>query len=247
MDYAEWAPYYRRIQSEFGFPFDREESSARLLERLLPVGAKADPLPQLRPLFHGKSVIVAGLAPSLGAPPLWKLPSSVDLPVLVAADGATSRCLDGGLVPDVIVTDLDGPIPAELSANARGARVVVHAHGDNEGAIREWLPQFTGILSGSWAGPPRAGLLNVGGFTDGDRAAFLAEHLGARRIFLWAFDFEDPEESEPKARQRKLAKLRWARELLGLLASRRRSEVYSWDSTGAVSRYEPSVTGPSIQ
>ena len=30
---------------------------------------------------------------------------------------------------------------------------------------------------------------NFGGFTDGDRAVFLAEELGAKKIFLIGFDF----------------------------------------------------------
>ncbi len=71
---------------------------------------------------------------------------------------------------------------------------------------------------GLLGGPSAARLLNVGGFTDGDRAVFLAEHSGARRILLWGFDFGSVDEPDPGARARKLAKLAWAGRLIGELA-----------------------------
>jgi len=111
--------------------------------------------------------VVVGRAPRAGPPPLWQRPAAARAPAVIAADGATTVCLNAGLVPDVIVTDLDGPVASEVAANVRGALVAVHAHGDNAPAIDRWVPEFTGQLAGSWAGPPRDGLFDVGGFTDG--------------------------------------------------------------------------------
>ncbi len=232
MEYSAWAPHYERIRAEFGFPFDREQRAAALLESLLPRAARHDPLPRLRELLSGREVVVAGLAPSAGPPPLWRRPGGGEPTAIVAADGATTACLAAGIVPSVIVTDLDGPIPSEIAANRRGSLVVVHAHGDNVEALREWVPQFPGEVVGSWAGPPREGLLDVGGFTDGDRAAFLAAHTGARRVLLWGFDFDHVTETDPAGRARKLAKLAWARTLLAELAAAGPVPILTWNPDG---------------
>ncbi|MFY9716407.1 MAG: 6-hydroxymethylpterin diphosphokinase MptE-like protein, partial [Thermoplasmata archaeon] len=158
-------------------------------------------------------------------------------PAIVAADGATAPCLSAGLVPAVVVTDLDGPVPSEISAGGRGSLVLVHAHGDNVPALERWVPEFPGELAGSWAGPPRPELIDVGGFTDGDRAAYLAEALGARRILLWGFDFERTDEPDPTRRATKLAKLRWARDLLSDLARSSRTPILRWGLDGSLVPY----------
>ncbi len=237
MRYETWAPQYERLRSDLGFAWDRERASADRLAELLPLPYRADPLARIVPLLRGRDVIVVGLAPGAGPPPLWKLPATDPTPALVAADGAAATCLGAGLVPSVVATDLDGPVPAEIEANRRGSLVLVHAHGDNRPAIDEWVPQFPAALAGSWAGPPREALIDVGGFTDGDRAAYLADHAGARRILLWGFDFEEVEETDPAARERKRAKLRWARELLGFLAANGGSPLFSWRRDGSLVRY----------
>ncbi len=241
--YESWAPHYARIRAEFGFPFDREVAAERTLATLLPKAAKRDALDRIAARLKGRDAIVVGLAPRAGPPPIWKLPSQAPSPALLAADGATTNCLDAGLVPAVITTDLDGPVASEVAANRRGSLVVIHAHGDNLGILRQWVHQFPGELAGSWAGPPRDGLLNVGGFTDGDRAAYLADHVGATRILLWGFEFERTEETDPIARARKLAKLRWARDLIGLLAREGSAPTFLWRPDGSL---EPYLTGISV-
>ena len=244
MEYALWAPFYDRIAREFGFAFEREERSAGRLEALLDPTARSDPLARVRARLAGRDVIVVGLAPKAGPPPIWRLRSAERSPAVVAADGATATCLDAGVVPEVVVTDLDGPLPTEVGANRRGSLVVVHAHGDNLAAVEEWVPQFPSALAGSWAGPPRPALFNVGGFTDGDRAVFLAEHSGARRILLWGFNFEEVDEPDPTRRARKLAKLEWARRLIGELARSGHSHIQSWARDGSLVAYPP---GSSVE
>ncbi|MCI4317688.1 MAG: DUF115 domain-containing protein, partial [Thermoplasmata archaeon] len=247
VEYAEWEPQYHRIMAEFGFSWPRERKSAERLRELLPDAALEAPERRLAARLRGRDAIVVGLAPHVGAPPLWKLASAVRPPAIIAADGAAARCLDAGLVPEVVATDLDGPVPSEVSANARGALVVVHAHGDNLPAIDRWVPEFGGELAGSWSGPPEGGLIDVGGFTDGDRAAYLAHHFGASRILLWGFDFENVEESGPAESARKKEKLRFARENIRALVRAGPPKVYSWEPDGRIRDYGPTETGPSTQ
>jgi len=231
--YSRWAPLYDEIRADFGYPFDREEEAARTLERLLPPAARERPWERLKTRLRGREAIVVGLGPGAGPPPIWRLPPSSPGPAVVAADGATRTCLEAGVVPSVVVTDLDGPVSSEVEANGRGALVVVHAHGDNVRALEQWVPQFPGELVGSWAGPPRPALVNPGGFTDGDRAAYLAEEAGARRVLLWGFDLESVEETEPRAQELKRRKLRWAARALSELADQGRVPLAFWRRDGS--------------
>ncbi|HYA71500.1 MAG TPA: 6-hydroxymethylpterin diphosphokinase MptE-like protein [Thermoplasmata archaeon] len=239
MEYSQWAPRYDRIRAEFGFPFEREVAAADLLASLLPSSAPADPIARLRPLVEGRTAVVVGLAPRAGPPPLWRLPPTARAPAIISADGATATCLDAGLVPTIVVTDLDGPVAAEVAANRRGSVVVIHAHGDNRPALEEWVGQFPGEVVGSWAGPPRPRLLNVGGFTDGDRAAYLADHLGAEQVLLWGFDFGRTAPTDPAAHEVKLVKLTWAERMLGELAADGRAPLFRWRSDGTLAPYPP--------
>ncbi len=247
MEYSRWAPRYDAIRTEFGFPFDRERESADALLRLLPAEARNAPLPRLRARLEGRDAIVVGAAPSAGPPPVWRLPATAPEPAIVAADGGTEPCLAARLVPTVVVTDLDGPVPSEVAANRQGAVVVVHAHGDNLPALEAWVPEFPGELAGSWAGPPTDELLDVGGFTDGDRAAYLAEACGSRRILLWGFDFDRVDEPTPDAQSRKRAKLAWARRLLAELDRDGGTPVFLWRRDGSLVPYPDGRSGPSTR
>jgi len=237
VEYNEWVSRYDRIRAELGFPFEREAAAADLLVSLLPASAPLEPLERLRPLVNGRTAVVVGLAPRTQPPPLWRLPAGDRAPALIAADGATETCLGAGLIPTIVVTDLDGPVPAEILANSRGATVVIHAHGDNRPALLEWVAQFPGEVVGSWAGPPRPRLLNVGGFTDGDRSAYLADHLGAERILLWGFDFQHTAPTDVAAHELKLVKLAWAERMLGELARDGKTPLYLWRPDGRIVPY----------
>lgn len=110
--------------------------------------------------------------------------------VLVAADGATTAMIEQKIVPDIVATDLDGNIDDILLANLRGANIVIHAHGDNIERIASLTSFFNNVL-GTTQAQPIGNLYNFGGFTDGDRAIFLAVALGASEITLAGMDFGD--------------------------------------------------------
>ncbi|KAF5423700.1 MAG: hypothetical protein C5S45_00565, partial [Candidatus Methanocomedens sp.] len=86
--------------------------------------------------------------------------------------------MDMGIVPHIIVTDLDGDVKAEIKASQAGAVMVVHGHGDNIPIIMSIVPKLCNVV-GSTQTVPLDNVHNFGGFTDGDRCVFLARELGA--------------------------------------------------------------------
>jgi len=205
MQFATWEPLYQSILKDFGFSPEMDEEAAMLLAKLL-----RDREPLLcaaEAIVGGHRIVVCGNAPTLDKE-LVGLQERGG--VFLAADGATAVLLRHGIVPDMVVTDLDGPFPAILKANQMGSIVVVHAHGDNLDALDRYVPQLERII-GTVQCRPMPGLYNFGGFTDGDRCVFLAKELGAASITLVGFDFEDESVTPRKKR-----KLEWAKRLIEL-------------------------------
>jgi uncharacterized Rossmann fold enzyme len=208
MDFEAWEPFYVQILKDFGFSRTDDEAVAQELDASL--GGRRASDAELRDLIRGKEVTIAGNAPRLSE----EIEEVRGL--LITADEATSVLVQEGAKPAVIVTDLDGIVADQVKANDAGALAVVHAHGDNGPAVRKWAPLFAGRTVATTQSRPSGGLRNFGGFTDGDRAVFLADHFGASRIHLVGFDFEhpSPKDGDPRAKQRKLD---WAYILLNAL------------------------------
>ncbi len=137
---------------------------------------------------------------------------------IVVADSATSILVDADIKADMIVTDLDGVIEDQAELNRRGAVVFVHAHGDNQEALKKYLHLFPGPLVGTCQCEPPKGLVNYGGFTDGDRAACICSELGAQKVYLAGFDFKNPAEKPGRRSEVKRRKLEWAKEIMQMLA-----------------------------
>jgi len=199
--FEDWEPYYLRILAHFSFDRARDEEAARLLAALL----TRDDLPLLEGIIRGKPATVCGNGPNLTSEldRIWG--------TVIAADGAANRLFSRGIRPDAIVTDLDGATDAFVAMNRAGTVIVVHAHGDNMDLLRRWVPRFPGPLVGTTQSRPFDGIHNFGGFSDGDRAVFLAEALGATEVVIAGFDLDDPNVDPVKR-----GKLLYARELLRL-------------------------------
>ncbi len=223
MEWADWEPHYLEILRDFGFDRGRDEEASRILADLLP-SPRAGPR-DLGERLHDRVVTVLGNGPNL-KDELGRAEGTI-----VAADEATTVALHGGILPDVIVTDLDGQVEDQIEAHKQGALVVIHAHGDNIDALRHWAPSFGPLSLGTTQAEPFDGIHNFGGFTDGDRAVYLADHFGAREIRLAGFDFDRPNpKDQPTAA--KLRKLAWARRLLDDLRRRRPLIDPSFASSG---------------
>jgi 2-amino-4-hydroxy-6-hydroxymethyldihydropteridine diphosphokinase len=199
--FEDWEPYYLRILGDLSFDRAKDEEAARLLAALLP----RDSLATLRRRIRRKTVTVCGNGPNL-IPELERIRGTV-----IAADGAANRLYEAGIRPAAIVTDLDGATEAFIGMNRAGTVIVVHAHGDNMDLLRFWVPLFTGPLVGTTQARPFGRIHNFGGFSDGDRAVFMALALDAGEVVLAGFLLDDPSVNPMKRK-----KLLWARTLLAL-------------------------------
>jgi uncharacterized Rossmann fold enzyme len=213
MNFAEWEPVYERILADFGFDRAADE---RARDRLADL---TGPFDFDRLDVTGETVIIAGAGPSLEA----------DLDGIARADRtvfaastAADRLREGGIAVDCMVTDLDKNPETVRKLTDVGTPVAVHAHGDNESLVREVVPTLDGEhVLGTTQAAPVGPVVNFGGFTDGDRTAFLADRCGAHSMEFVGWDFDDGSVSAMKRR-----KLVWAERLLYWL-ERRRGERFS--------------------
>lgn len=191
MEFGLWEKYYKEILDDFGFSRQADEESAKLLDEILSTEGclTLDELSEI--VGFSDKFIVFGAGPSLKEH-VQLLKEDYDLKdyVLVAADGATTALIEERLSPDIVATDLDGNIDDILLANLRGANIAIHAHGDNIDRIASLSSFFNNVI-GTTQAQPIGNLYNFGGFTDGDRALFLAVALGASEIILAGMDFGD--------------------------------------------------------
>lgn len=219
MNFREWKKFYYEILKDFSFSEKSDAKAAEILNELL----KPVDISILRKKIQGRRVNVYGAGPSLEK--IKKFPRGIN----IAADGAASFLLERGVVPDIIVTDLDGKIKDLLRANRKGSLVVVHAHGDNIDAIKKYAAKFK---IGTTQSKPFGSLHNFGGFTDGDRAVFLAEHFKAKKIALYGMDFRSKigRYSFSRDSKTKRKKLLWAEKLINYLRRNSRVEI-TWSKS----------------
>jgi len=202
MEFKDWEPHYCEILAYFGFDRAGDEEAARLLASLMP----RDNLLSLAALTCDNPVTVCGNAPCL-KDELGKIHG-----VVFAADAAADVLDVHGIRPDAVFTDLDGASDRLLELNESGTIVIVHAHGNNIALLKHWVPRFKGPLVATTQSNPLPHVHNFGGFSDGDRAVFAADELGAEQITLVGFDLDD-KDVDPLKR----GKLFWARKLLALI------------------------------
>jgi len=215
MRWGLWHPRYEEIVTRLGLDKKADEAAAKTLNDFLP---KPD-IRRLTSLIKGKECIVLGAGPSLDDD-LKKFERAGFLnKTLISADGATSAVLKYR-DPEIIATDLDGNVADQLGAWRRGSWLVVHAHGDNIEQVKKTAPALNERVIGTTQTKPFGKLFNFGGFTDGDRAAFMAHELGASKIYLIGMDLGTKigRRSGDKNRERKLIKLEICGELLSWLA-----------------------------
>lgn len=213
MDFDEWEPVYRAILADFGYDRVDDERARDLLADLLPAGSSQSLPPTLD--VQG-TVAIAGAGPSLET----DLEPVRQADCVFAASTAAGRLRNEGVSPGCVVTDLDKHPDAVRRLTHEETPIAVHAHGDNVDLLREHVPDCDPeFVVPTAQAAPTGPVRNFGGFTDGDRAAFMADHLGADTLVFPGWDFEDSSVSAAKAR-----KLQWAERLLYWLERRRGAE-----------------------
>jgi len=219
-----WESKYKEILKDFGYSRKKDSQSCKLLDSLLP---KKTSIVKIRDLIENKPVFVVGAGPSL--PSCISILKKHKKVTKIVADGATKAIIENGLKPDIVVTDLDGDIISLKKTGRTNTIMVVHAHGDNSEKIH-LVKNFKNCI-GTTQTKPIGIVNNFGGFTDGDRCVFLANHFNAKKIILLGMDFGTRigKYSKGKVGNRavKIAKLRCGKKLLEWLAPKSKSDLYS--------------------
>ena len=219
-----WESKYREILKDFGYSRKKDTQSCKLLDSLLP---KKTPIVKIRNLIENKPVFVIGAGPSL--PSCISILKKYKKITKIVADGATKAIIENNLKSDIVVTDLDGDIKSLKKVGRTDTIMIVHAHGDNAEKIH-LVKDFKNCI-GTTQTKPVGKVHNFGGFTDGDRCVFLANHFNAKKIILLGMDFGTIIGKYSKSsvinRNVKIAKLRCGKKLLEWLAQKSGSELYS--------------------
>ncbi|MGC8974987.1 MAG: 6-hydroxymethylpterin diphosphokinase MptE-like protein [Thermoprotei archaeon] len=223
LDDLVWVSLHSVIRREFGFSDEEDFAAAEILDLVMQGfnRTRIEVLRDLKKSVEGSKVLVVGAGPSCER--VSEFASSYD--VVVAADGALRCCRRASVEPQVLVTDLDGVSLSDLMSF--DGFIVVHAHGDNVSKLTSWVPLLRGkkVLGTSQVSLTTSNVSFSGGFTDGDRAVYLALENGATEVGLIGFDFGEVvgRYSKPNLREEipanpvKKRKLYWCKILIDLM------------------------------
>ena len=219
-----WKKRYFSILKELNYSEKKDKESAVILDSIL---KKTDTIEKVREIIQGKTVFVIGSGPSLSSaiPKLKKLKKSIK----IAADSSLKPLIDNGIIPDIIVTDLDGNEDTIKKISKTKSIFVIHAHGDNIEKL-QMVKKMKNCVGTTQTNPFNK-IQNFGGFTDGDRGVFLASHFDAKKIILFGMDFGNQigkfSNTKKSDRETKLKKLQIGRDLLIWLSTITKSELFT--------------------
>jgi len=219
-----WRKRYFSILKELNYSEKKDKESALILDSIL---KKTDTIKKIRKLIEGKTIFVIGSGPSLSSaiPKLKKLEKSIK----IAADSSLKPLVDNGIIPDIIVTDLDGNEDTIKKISKTKSIFVIHAHGDNIEKLQ--IVKKMKNCIGTTQTNPFNKVQNFGGFTDGDRGVFLASYFNAKKIILFGMDFGNQigkfSNTKKSDRETKLKKLEIGRDLLIWLSTITKSELFT--------------------
>lgn len=197
--YTEFKNWYFRIIDDFKFDYQKEYKARDYLAQIFKKKSQKWKLDSVLNLFKERilsktALLIYGCGPSLE--------STIDIIlkkkgvgffenfINLSADGASVLLREMGIHIDAIFTDLDGITKNEFHYASFN---IVHAHGDNIEKLKffeDEILKFENII-GTTQIEPVPGLLNPGGFTDGDRILYFLRTLLSpfHSLFLIGMDF----------------------------------------------------------
>ena len=219
-----WKKRYFTILKEMNYSEKKDNESALILDSIL---KKTDSIEKVKEIIQGNTVFVIGSGPSLSIaiPKLKKLKKSIK----IAADSSLEPLIGNGIIPDIIVTDLDGNEDTIKKISKTKSIFVIHAHGDNIEKL-QMVKKMKNCVGTTQTNPFNK-IQNFGGFTDGDRGVFLASYFDAKKIILFGMDFGNQigkfSNTKKSDREIKLKKLKIGKNLLIWLSTITKSELFT--------------------
>ena len=107
-----WWKYQKDIESHFSFSKVREQLAVKLSSRYFKSNN------DLGQLLYQQDVVIVGA----GITNQESIPERT----VIAADGAVKACLQRDIIPDFVVTDMDGYISDLKYAFDNGCKVIIH-------------------------------------------------------------------------------------------------------------------------
>lgn len=181
-----WCEVYDAIRGLLKFS-RRDDCFAASVSEYLAYRARLEgsllSLDQVCASIRSRDVCIAGGSSSLAL----FLDELASCDTVISVDGATTILSRHGILPRVIVSDLDGAWSWLINAAAQGSILAVHVHGDNypyavQFLMSNFLPKL--IVSHQCPGHGAYSVF-IPGFTDGERALGLALLCSPRSITLY--------------------------------------------------------------
>ena len=188
---------YSKIVEKLNLSVSEDISSSKNLEFLLKAidSINNSEIFQNLTRFLKSPCLIAGGGPSIEG----DLERCIEMDLLekmtiIAVDGTCKLFHEIKSIPNILVTDLDGDWSSIYWAIKKETTTLIHAHGDNHHLIDEFFLEYEDLRhqSNIWGTTQNyisSDLFNFGGFTDGDRAIFLAFHFQTPVIGIIGFDF----------------------------------------------------------
>jgi hypothetical protein len=202
MDNLPWVQFpnaidwYQKILESFHFSHEDDLKARDLLFKLKKHSNPENLIQKIRTEQQRKSILFFGAGPNLE-----RHLGQISLQIhknrshffITAADGSANGLRIANLMPDLIISDLDGISLEDLTYFLqKGVIVIIHGHGDNIIKIQEFssIIQKSNSIMCTTQTEAKYPIFNPGGFTDGDRGVFLLHHLADSQKVFWLFGYE---------------------------------------------------------
>ncbi|WP_455464755.1 6-hydroxymethylpterin diphosphokinase MptE-like protein [Candidatus Hodarchaeum mangrovi] len=197
MDLRNWEKNYSKIVKQLNLDKEADINASNKLENYLMDLSpdKKEKITKTLKLILQKPIIIAGAGPSLETDfdNFFQI-NKHKYVNFISVDGSTALFHQKNVFPTIIITDLDGDLKSIEWGIKNGSIVLIHAHGDNLTRVSRFFKINSQIIKqnnvwGTTQSKSSHILFNFGGFTDGDRAIFLAFYFQSPLIGLIGFDF----------------------------------------------------------